>query len=152
MIGIMVCSITIINLLSLDPFLHYIDHYTRFDNLSWSLRRLIDFCLLFKNGVYFVLLALMFNQYHRYKFLIFIIVPIVCAYEIFFIHLGRVLSLSQFFWHFLDFTITRVTPINLKRGMVFLIALALVFSGIGIIRASNYSLEIIQDDVIKEKE
>jgi len=144
MLGCCVCAVTLLS----TPVTIYIEHYTRFDNLSWPLRRFVEFCLTFKNGCYFVLLGLMFNQYRRYRMLIFIFVPIVCAYELVYSFGSRIAAFTILL-AFLGFYHFRVSPISLKKGVVFLIALAFLFSGIHIIRNSNYNLEDAQA-VIKE--
>jgi len=149
MIAIMGCCVCALTLLSASVTT-YIEHYIRFDNLSWPLRRFASLCLIFKSGGYFVLLALMFSQYRKYKMLIFIVVPVVCAFEIVYSLGSRIVAFTILlaffgFYHF------RVTPISLKKGIVFLIALAFIFSGIGIIRAANYRLENALHEVIKDK-
>lgn len=129
----------------------YIEHYTRFDNLSSILRKFVQFCQVFKSGGYFVLLALMFSQYRRYKMLIFVLVPAICAYEVVYSLGSRIVAFTMLM-AFLGFYHFRVSPISLKKGAVLLIALALLFSGIGIIRSSNYSLQDAQYKVISQKD
>jgi len=148
LIAIMGCCIFAVTLLS-TSVTTYIEHYSRFDNLSWPLRRFVYLCMIFKSGGYFVLLALMFSQYRRYRMLIFIFVLIVCAYEVVYSLGSRIVAFTNLlaffgFYHF------RVTPISLKKGIVLLIALAFLFSGIEIFRSTNYNMETAQYEVIKE--
>ena len=150
MIIIMVCCVFVVSLL-LPSATTYIEHYTRFDNLSWRERKIVDLCLIFKNGGYFVLLALMFSQYRRFRIFIFIIVPIFCAYEILFSFGSRIVAFTLSiavlgFYHF------RVNPISLKKSIVLLIALAMIFSGIGLIRHFKYDIEEAQYNLIKQNE
>jgi hypothetical protein len=130
---------------------NYIEHYTRFDHLSWPLRRLVYLFLIFKSGGYFILLALMFSQYQRYRMLIFIIVPIICTYEVVY-SLGSRIVAFTFLLGFFGFYHFRVTAVSLKKGILFLIVLAFIFSGIGIIRDSDYSLENLQYRASEESE
>jgi len=139
---LMGCSVYATTLLS-SPVSTYIEHYTRFDHLSWSLRRFVYLCLIFKTGSYFVLLALMFSQYRKYRMLIFIVVPVICLYEVFF-SLGSRIVAFTILLAFLGFYHFRVASIDLKKATVVLTLLAIIFSGIGIIRASNYHLETAQ--------
>ena len=144
-IGCCVCLM----LLLLPLATTYIEHYTRFKNLSLPIRMIIYLCLIFKNGGYFVLLALMFSQYRRYRILIYIIVPIVCAYELVFSFGSRIIAFTIImaalgFYHF------RVTPISLKKSMMLLITIAIIFSGLGLIRHYNYSLSDAQHKLISQ--
>lgn len=127
----------------------YIEHYTRFEDLSLANRKIVNLCLIFKSGGYFVLLALLFSQYRKYRIFIYIIVPIVCAYEIVFSFGSRIVAFTIImavlgFYHF------RVTPISLKKSMMLLITLAIIFSGIGAIRHYNYSLSDAQYQLINQ--
>lgn len=150
MIAAVGCCICVVSLLS-PSVTTYIEHYTRFDNLSWALRRVVELCLVFKSGGYFVLLALMFSQYRRYRMLIFFVVPTICAYEVIY-SLGSRIIAFIILMAFLGFYHFRVSPISLKKSIVLLITLALLFSGIGIIRSSNYSLEDARYKVITQKD
>ena len=147
-ITIIGCCVCLVSLL-LPSATTYIEHYARFNNLSLPIRRIIQFCLIFKNGGYFVLLALMFSQYGRYRILIYIIVPIVCAYEVVFSFGSRIIAFTILmaalgFYHF------RVTPISLKKSMLLLITLAIIFSGVGLIRSFNYSLSDAQHKLMDQ--
>ncbi len=144
-IGCCICALTLLS----APVTTYIEHYTRFDSLSWPLRRVVYLCLIFKSGCYFVLMALMFSQYRKYRILIFIVVPIVCAYEVVF-SLGSRIVVFTILLAFLGFYHFRVTPISLRKGIVTLIALIFIFSGIGMVRSSTYNLEDAQA-VIRDK-
>jgi hypothetical protein len=147
--AIVACSACIELLLSRTPATYW-EHYIRYENLSGSLRGLVYLCSIFKNGGYFVLLALMFSQYRRYRVLIFIVVPTICAYEVIF-SLGSRIVASTILMAFIGFYHFRVKPISMKKGILFLFVLASLFSGIAIIRASNYSLEDAKDKVLRQK-
>lgn len=139
MIAIIGCCIITVMLLS-SPVTTYIEHYTRFDHLSWPLRRFAYVCLIFKSGGYFVLLALMFSNYRRYRMLIYIVVPMLCAYETVYSFGSRIETLTILL-AFVGFYHYRVIPISIKKGMVYLVALAFLFSVVEIVRSSNNSLE-----------
>lgn len=139
MIAIVGFCIVSVMLLS-SPVSTYYEHYTRFDHLSWPLRRLVYVGLIFKSGGYFVLLALLFSDYRRYRLFIFIVIPALCAYESIYSFGSRIEALtillaSVGFYHY------RVTPISIKKGMMYLVALAFLFSVVELIRASDNSLE-----------
>jgi hypothetical protein len=128
----------------------YSEHHIRFDHLSWPLRRLVYLCLIFKSGGYFVLLSLMFSRYHQYRTLIYTLVPIVCGYEIVSSFGSRIVAFTILLAAF-GFYQFRVTHISLKKGMLFLVGLAFLFSGIEIIRSYNYSLGDAQYEILDEK-
>ena len=125
----------------------YIEHYTRFDNLSYAIRKIIDLCLIFKNGGYFVLLSLMFRQYRKFKIFIYIFVVTVGAYELIFSYGSRIVTFT-ILMAFLGFYHFRVIPISLKKSSMLLITLAIIFSGIGYIRNLNYRLEDLKDTFV----
>jgi hypothetical protein len=149
----MIIMVTCIFVLSslLPSATKYIEHYTRFENLSWRERKIVDLCTIFKNGGYFVLLALMFSRYRKFRIFIFIIVPIFCVYEIVFSYGSRIVAFTLSiavlgFYHF------RVSPISLKKSMILLIAIAMIFSGIGLIRNFGYDIEEARYKLIKQNE
>lgn len=129
----------------------YIEHYTRFDNLSAPVRKIVDLSFIFKTGGYFVLMALMFSQYRRYRILIYLIVPIVCAYEIVFSFGSRIVAFTILmsalgFYHF------RVVPLSFKKSALLVSVLVILFTGIGYVRHFNYSLDDAQYNVTSEKD
>jgi hypothetical protein len=146
LVGLIGSCIIALLLLS-SPVNSYIQHYTRFDHLSWLSLRIVYLFLIFKGGSYFVLLALMFNNYIRYRYLIFILVPFLCFFEIVYSFGSRIEALILLlgfggFYHY------RARQISIIKGIVFLFALAVFFSGVELIRSSNFSLEKAQDTVI----
>ena len=131
------------------PVTTYLENYTRFDHLGWIPRRLVYVCLILKSGGYFVLLALMFNEYRRYRTLILIVVPIIGIYESVNSFGSRIETLTILlavigFFHF------RVAPVSLKKGVMYLSALAVLFTGIGLFRASGYDLRDAQAAITQE--
>ena len=135
----------------LPPATTYIEHYTRFENLSAPLRKIIDLCMIFKNGGYFVLLALMFSRYRRFKIPIYFFVPLVCTYEIVFSLGSRIIAFTILmavlaFYHFC------VSPISLKKSLALLIILSILFSGIGFIRSLSYNIENIQYEIVNKND
>lgn len=148
LLALMICCFCVLILLS-APVTTYYEHYSRFDHLSWPLRRVVYLCLIVKSDGYFVLMALMFSQYRKYRIFIFIIVPIVCAYEVVF-SLGSRIVAFTILLAFLGFYNFRVTPISLKKGIVSLVALVFLFSVIGILRLSTNTMEATQE-VISNK-
>jgi hypothetical protein len=150
MIAIMGLCLCALMLLS-APVTTYIENYTRFDHLSWTSRRFVSLCLIFKSGGYFVLLALMFSQYRKYKMLIFIIVPIVCIYEVVYSIGSRIVAFT-ILMAFLGFYHYRVSYIRLKKAIAALIILAIVFIGIEIVRSSNYNSDNNFFNRIKQKQ
>jgi len=132
--GLCLCALMLLS----APVTTYIEYYTRFNQLSWTSRRLVVLCEIFKGGGYFVILALLFSQYRKYKMLIIIFVTIVSSYEVVYSRGSRILAFivllaSLGLYHY------RVSYIGLKKAMAALTILAIVFIGIEIVRSSNYT-------------
>lgn len=145
-VGICICALMFLT----GKAFSYHEHYMRLENLSWFIRRFVYICLMFKNGGYFILLGLMFRQYRKYRLLIFAFVPLICAFEIFYSRGSRIVAFTILlafagFYHFC------VTPISIKKGAAVLIILAVVFSGVAIIRHSNNDLGKAQFEMITGK-
>lgn len=145
---ILICIISL-SLLS-APVTTYDEHYVRFNHLSWPLRRLAYLCLILKTGGYFVLLSLMFSQYRKYRMLIFIVVPIICIYEVVNSFGSRILAFTNIL-AFLGFYHFRVKEISLKKSMLVLIILASLFSVIGFIRPSINDLDYARAQMKEKK-
>jgi hypothetical protein len=129
--------------------LTYHDHYTRFDHLSWPLLRLIYVCLTLKTGTYFVLLVLMLTDYQKYKKLIFAFLILACTYESVYSFGSRIETLTILLafvccYHY------KVEAISLKKGVSYMLGLAVLFSVIELFRASEFNLAIAQKVVAKE--
>jgi len=150
LLAILACCVGVVTLLS-APVATYLAHYTRFDHLSAPLRRLVDFCLVFKDGGYFVLLALLFSQYRRYRRLIFMVVPIVCVYEVAYSKGTRIVVFT-FLLAVMAFYHYRVSAISLKKGLVVLLVLATLFLGIEIVRGSDFYLGDAQYRLFEQKQ
>ncbi len=124
----------------LPPAKTYLEHYTRFNGLPSPLRMLVNLLLIFKYGGYFVLMALLFSRYRRYKKIIFVVVPILCAYEVVFSYGSRIVALNLLI-AFIGFYHFRVKPIGLGKSVLLVMALAVVFYGIGVVRSYSSDLE-----------
>jgi hypothetical protein len=129
----------------------YIEHYTRFDNLSPFMRKVVEVCWNFKTGAYFVLLALMFSQYKKYKWLIFFMVAVFCIFEVVYSLGSRIVSFTIImavlgFYHF------RVSPFSLKKSSLMLAIIAIVFSFIGLVRHFDYSFEDAQHNIFQKND
>lgn len=128
------CVLTL--LLMSSPVNSYIDHYTRFNHLSWLSMRIVHVCLIIKSGGYFVLLSLMFSNYNKYKRWIFIIVPIMCIFETVYSYGSRIETLIVLlafvgFYHF------KSRMITIKKGVIYLLSLSVLFSGIELVRSAR---------------
>jgi len=126
MFMILVAAITVVIFFS-APVTTYYEHYTRYEHLPVHLLRLVQFSLLFKSGVYFLLLALMFSQYEKFKWYIFFIVPVFCIFEILFSFGSRIEALTILIG-FAGFYHYKVRPLSFKNGFIYLILLGSIFS------------------------
>lgn len=146
--AMLISNIVTIMLLS-SPVTNYHEHYTRFEHLSWPMLKLVQFSLIFKTGGYFVLMSLMFNQYSKYKLLIFALVPLLCIYEITYSFGSRIETLTILvafagFYHY------KVKPLTLKKGLTYLIALAMLFSVVELVRSARMNEQSVESIVAVE--
>jgi hypothetical protein len=137
-IAVIVGSMLAVRALS-APVTTYLENYTRFDHLSWPLLRLAYVCLSFKSGGYFILLALLFRNYRRYKILVFALVPLIGVYESINSFGSRIETLTVLL-AFIAFYNLKVKPISINKGVAYLLGLAVLFSAIELFRSSAYSL------------
>lgn len=144
---ILTCIYTVVSLSS--PVSTYHEHYTRFEQLSWPMLKLVQFSFIFKSGCYFVLMALMFSQYNKYRILILSIVPIFCIYEIFYSFGSRIETLTILL-AFAGFYHYKVKPLTFKKGLIYLIALAFLFSAVELVRTARMNEESVESVVAVE--
>jgi|SRR5271157_996658 len=132
------------------PVNTYIDNYTRYDNLSWIGRRVVTVCIVLKTGGTFVLLTAMFKNYERYRLYIWSFVLLRAAYEVqnslgsridaFFI-----LIAAAALYHFC------VESITLKKGLLVMLALGLVFSVIELGRPADFDFSALKETMPQER-
>lgn len=143
--GLLVCIVAI-SVFS-APVDDYYDHYTRFDHLSWVLRRLLYIFIIFKTGGYYVLFALMFRNYKKYKLLVFFLLIASVGYEIIYSYGSRIEALSLLigfagFYHF------KVKAIDLKKGALFLTILVVFFTLVESYRAADFDLNFVVEQIV----
>lgn len=125
------------------PVATYWDHYTRFDHLGWAGLRLAYLCLTLKAGGYYVLLALLFQQHSRNKWLTFALVPLFCIYETSYSLGSRIETLSILlgagclYHHY-------VKRLTFRKGALGLLAIAVLFSAIELLRIASFDLNAAQ--------
>jgi hypothetical protein len=147
--AIVVCSAAIEMLLS-APVSTYIEHYTRFDHLPWGLRHLATLSIIARTGSYFVLLALLFSDYRRYRGLIVVLAPLVCAYEVWYSMGSRIVGATILLAVFAFYNL-RVKPVRVVQGAAVMGVLALVFSAVGLVRSFGNDLTAARQSVAEEK-
>jgi hypothetical protein len=150
-LSILLMSIICVILLS-APVTTYYEHYTRFEHLSSPMLKFVQFCLLVKSGGYFVLMALMFNQYDKYKWLIYVLVPVLCVFEVVYSFGSRIEALIILI-AFAGFFHYKKKPLSLRSGLIYLFILAAIFSAVELVRSAqlnNQSVEsMVSDEGIK---
>lgn len=117
----------------------YIEHYTRFDHLPWALRKAATLSVVVRSGSYFVLLALMFSDYRRYRAMIVVITPLMCAYEIWYSFGSRIVGATILLAVFALYNL-RVRQVRVLKGMAVMGLLALTFTIVGLIRSVGNDL------------
>lgn len=121
------------------PVNTYIENYIRYDHLPWLLRRMVTLAIVAKMGGEFVLLVLMFNRYEKYKIMLWLFVLFMAVYEVrnsfgsrieaFFLLIG-----SACLYHIY------VKKVSLKKGVFLFVFLGMVFSGIEVLRSTDFDL------------
>jgi hypothetical protein len=135
--GALLLSITGITILS-APVSSYIDHYTRFDHLSWLTLRIVYILLILKTGSYFILMYYLFCKYHKYKYLILFVIPAICIYEISYSYGSRIEALSILLAA-LGLYQYLVKPIKWRNGIISLAIIAALFTIIEYARSESYN-------------
>jgi hypothetical protein len=146
---VVACSIGVDVYLSRSPT-QYVEYYTRFEDLSWSVTRLVGLTGILKSGGYFIVLVLMFSRYRTYRFAIYVFAALICTYETWHSLGSRIeaytILLAMFgLYHY------QVRPIGVKKGAALLVVLALTFSAVGLIRAADYSVERALYETLEQK-
>lgn len=138
LLGIVLFSILCISLMS-APVHTYIDNYTRFDHLSWFPRKFVSLCARMKQGLYIALITFLFMHHRKYKLLIPPVIFGMAVYEIAFSFGSRIESLVILLMavclhhHF-------IKPVSLKQGLAVCLAIAVVFSGLEILRSYDFDI------------
>lgn len=135
---IVVVSMVAISLLS-APVEDYYGHYTRFDSLPDSLRNLAYLFMLVKVGGYYFLLACLFNEYERCKWVVVLVVLGIVVYEVYYSFGSRIEALSILlaavclYHHF-------VRSIGFARGALYFGLLGVVFTLVELVRHVDFDL------------
>ncbi len=146
--AIMIGSIVCVAILS-APVTTYHENYTRYEHLSWFWLRFVYVCLILKGGSYFALMAILFTQYKEYRKYILVIVPALCIYEIYY-SLGSRIEALTILLSFIGFYTLNVKRISIKRGILYLVLLGLLFSAVELARSAAMNEESVQSMVASE--
>jgi len=135
-LAIILAATTAVAILS-APVQFYIDHYLRFEHLGWFELRIVYVLLLLKTSAYYVLMAVLFRGFARYRLLAVTAVIAICAYELSYSLGSRIETLSVMLgagclYHFL------VRPVTLKGGLVALSAIVVLFSLVEVVRMLDF--------------
>lgn len=147
---IFLLSMVVICLLSLSlfsaPVTTYIENYTRYDHLSWVLRKYISLCTRLKIGIYTVFLTFLFINYKKYKLIIPFVITFFCVYEIIFSFGSRIEALIILMVTLCLYN-NNVKIISVKKGLIAFMILAALFTGVEIFRAAGFKVSAAQDVV-----
>lgn len=153
---IFLLGMVVICLLSLSlfsaPVTTYIENYTRYDHLSWILRKYISLCTRLKIGIYIVFLTYLFMSYKKNKLIILIVVAFLCIYEIIFSFGSRIEALIILMATLCLYD-SSVKSISVKRGLIAFAFLAALFTGVEVFRAAGFKVseaqEVVTTDGVK---
>jgi hypothetical protein len=138
-------SIAILFLLS-APVNGYLEHYTRYDHLPTSLRKIVSFVIRFKMGFYTILLTILFSNYKQYKLFVFFVVASLCITETIYSHGSRIYSLIILLQCFFLYNYF-VKAVTLKFVIVTSLSLMTLYSAIEIIRLQDVETVDVQDSI-----
>jgi hypothetical protein len=129
LIAVSITSMTVMS----APVHSYYEHFTRYDHLPWIAHKLVSLAVRSSLGLYCVLLALLFRDYARYRFVIPFVVAAICAHELIYSYGARIQALivllqAVCLYHF------QVRRISIKAGFVACLVMATVFSVVELVR------------------
>jgi hypothetical protein len=105
------------------PVETYYDAYSRYEGLSWSLRKIASICIRFKSAIYVITMSLMFLHYKKYQFLLLFFVVITCGFELIFSFGARIQVFITLIQYLCLYTLL-VKPIPLRN--IFFISAILI--------------------------
>lgn len=132
---VVVATMTGVLLMS-APVDSYIEHYTRFDHLSWLARRVVYVLLMLKSGGYLVLLTVLVTR-PRYRALLPAALLGIATYETLYSFGARIDAFIPVLTGLLLFHL-HVKPIPMRRAGFVLMSLAATFFALGLFRAGGY--------------
>lgn len=144
---ILIC-ISTISLLS-APVEDYYGHYSRFDSLSWGVKRLVYICLILKGGGYYVALVLMFADYCKYKYLIVAFLAAISAYELVYSLGSRIETLSILLAAVCLYNLN-VKKIRIKYSLLYFGGLLILFTLVEFYRSANFDLSLALDGFMEK--
>lgn len=115
------------------PVHEYIDYYTRYDHLPWIGLRVVAICIAVKLGGTFVLLAILFRNYRRYRLYIWPFVLLRVVQEV----LGSFGARIDAFMILITVAVLYhycVKRISLRKGLLVTLVLGLAFTAIEVVR------------------
>jgi hypothetical protein len=140
-------SICILCIVVLSAPVHsYADHYVRYDHLPWLPRKFVSLCLRLSFGFYSALLVFLFLNYKKCKLLIPIVVVIICAHEMVYSLGARIQALIILLEALCLYNFT-VRSISLRKGIIAVTALAVLFSAVELLREFGFDLTATQEVV-----
>jgi len=143
--GMIVICLLSLSLLS-APVTTYIDNYTRYDHLSWILRKFISLCVRLKIGIYAVLLTFLFLNFKKYKLIIPFVVGFLCVYEVVFSFGSRIEALIIWLPSLCLYN-NSVMAISVKKGLIAFVLIAALFTGVEVFRAVGFEVSAAQNAV-----
>ena len=137
-----------LNMLS-APVENYWEHYQRYDQLPWLLRKISSLFIRMSLGLYCVLLVFLFRNYAKYKYFIPFVVAAICTYEIVYSFGARIQALivllqAACLYHF---TVRRIT---MRAGVTAIAAIVLLFSVVEVVRVLDFDLTSARDALSDE--
>lgn len=137
-LGTTIFCIIYLKLLS-SPVETYYDSFTRYDHLPWVLKKFASLLIRFKYGFYSITLAILFLNFKKYRIFTLCFLLLICIYEISDSLGARIIALMILLQASCLFSLS-VAKLSIKKGLIFMFALALLFTVIEIGREVGFNL------------
>ena len=128
------------------PVTNYYENFTRYDHLPWFLKKIASTFIRLKYGFYAIALTILFLNFNKFKFFIIFFIIIICTYEVSDSLGARIIALMILLQAICLYSLT-VNKISLKRGMIYMLLLAILFTIIEIGREAGFNVKDAQSNV-----
>ena len=134
-----------LNILS-APLETYYDSFTRYDHLPWGFKKLASLLIRFKFGFYAIALTFLFLNFEKYKILSLFFVLFICIFEIIDSYGARIIGLIILLQVSCLYSLV-VAKLSIKKGIVFLFALVVLFTTIEISREAGFDFSDTKSNI-----
>ncbi len=144
-LGTTIFCIIYLKILS-SPVETYYDSFTRYDHLPWILKKFASLLIRFKYGFYAITLTILFLNFKKYRVFTLAFLVLICIYEISDSLGARIIALMILLQASCLYSLA-VNKLSIKKGLIFMLALALLFTIIEIGREAGFNISDAKSNV-----